>query len=141
MKYIYIIACSLITVISIFILIIYSINKSFKSLPWYFNIFFCIINSMDNIVRVIPYFIEKKITNQNKEICKIQAIFLNTFDKYLLTLMTIYSIINYISQFHIKLYQKKKNEICIYNTSSFWILHIFCFFDYILFRRWNRRIF
>ena len=114
MKIVYITVCSLITFISIFILIIYWANKKFKSIPCYFIIFFCFVNSIYNIVRIIPYFIEEQIMNgQNKNICKLQAILLNALNKYLLTLMTMYSIINYISQFHVKLYQKKMKTIFI----------------------------
>ena len=114
MKFVYITACSLITFISIFILIIYWANKKFKSIPCYFIIFFCFVNSIYNIVRIIPYFIEKEIINSNdKNICKLQAILLNALNKYLLTLMTIYSLINYISQFHVKLYQKNMKIIFI----------------------------
>ena len=54
MKIACIIISSLITIFTIGIIIIYSLNKSFKSLPCYFNILFCVVNSLDNILRLIP---------------------------------------------------------------------------------------
>ena len=65
--------------------------------------------------------------------CKIQAISLNTLDKYLLTLMTIYSIINYIGQFHIKFYQKNMKVLFITVISlGFCISLIFSIIYYII---------
>ena len=112
---------SLITVFTIGIIIIYSLNKVFKSLPCYFNILFCIVNSLDNILRLIPPSLgvdsSKKINEANIA-CKMQAISLSVLDKYLLSLMTIYSIIYYLGQFKNKFYQK--------NTKILFIIFIFC---------------
>ena len=121
MKIACILVSSLITIFTIGIIIIYSLNETFKSLPCYFNILFCVVNSLDNILRLIPpslgVDLSKKVNKANFA-CKMQAISLSVLDKYLLSLMTIYSIIYYLGQFNNKFYQE--------NTKALFVAFIFC---------------
>ena len=48
------IICFLITLFTIFLMIIYCKSDILKSYPCYFNIYFCIIITLDNSIRLIP---------------------------------------------------------------------------------------
>lgn len=86
------IICALIVIFNIFLIFIY-IKSKFNSYPYYFNIFFCIVISLNNIIRLIHRDIDKqKIT----DICKVQAVFLTLFDKLILSCVCSYSVINYL---------------------------------------------
>ena len=134
LEIIIIIICEIIFILTIFIIIIYCLNKSFKSIPCYFNIFFCINNSIDNILRLIPQSMgvdKSRETNKPTLICIIQAISLCIVDKYFTSLITIYSIIFYLGQFHVKFY---KNYMKIIFISLIIIGFIFsCIFSIIYF--------
>lgn len=104
----------IITIFTVLLIIIYSLNKSFKSIPFYFNIFFCIIISLDDILRFVPSGVDGSQKNDGETTwCKIQAISLSILDKYILLLITIYSLINYISQFNVEFYQNHMKAIFI----------------------------
>lgn len=98
----------IITAFTILLIIIYSINKSFKSIPCYFNIFFCVIITLDDILRLIPISEGEGSGDINEAnlLCRMQAITLSTLDKYLLSLITVYSAINFFSVFFVEFYQK-----------------------------------
>ena len=69
----------------------------------YFNVFFCLIIIIDNLIRLIPDklgVIPSKDNDDPNIICYIQAFSDSLFDKFLLSLMTIYSIVNYLSVFY-----------------------------------------
>ena len=80
------IAISLFTILIIFI---YCRGESFKSYPCYFNIFFCVVITLDNLLRLIQ-------NNQLVVWCWIQALSLSFFDKLILNSITIYSIIHFL---------------------------------------------
>ena len=104
----------IITVFTVLLIIIYCLNKSFKSIPFYFNIFFCIIISLDDILRFVHSGAkDSQEIDEATTWCKIQAIILSILDKYILLLITIYSLINYISQFNVEFYQNHMKAIFI----------------------------
>ena len=115
----------IITVFTVLLIIIYSLNKSFKSIPFYFNIFFCVMISLDDILRFVH-----SGANDSQNIgkvttwCKIQAITLSILDKYILLLITIYSLINYLSQFNVEFYQNHMKGIFIFLTITGILLSI-----------------
>ena len=82
---------TLIILFTIIIFFIYLRGSSFKSYPCYFNLYFCIIITFDNLIRLFP------IKSKNGFSCKIQAFSLSFFDKLFLISITDYSIINYIT--------------------------------------------
>ena len=111
-KLVLIIISAIITIIAIFISIVYCCNKKFRSFPFYFNIMFTFSIALNNIIRLLPV---SNIANQQNQdtskiiICHIQAFSLTFLDKYMLTLMTVYSLVTYIGFFTVesfKIYQK-----------------------------------
>ena len=118
-----IIISAIITTIAIFISIVYCRNKKFRSFPFYFNIMFTFSIAANNIIRLLPVSNETSQKYQDKSknnpsiMCKIQAIFLTFLDKYMLTLMTVYSIIAFIGFFRVESFK-------IYQKSLFFILTI-----------------
>ena len=94
-----------------FLILVYLISDLFKSVPFHFNIFFCIVISLDNAIRLIPV---EDVNIENPSIwCRVQGFSLSFFDKLFLTSITIYSIINYIIMILPKLYEKKMKLIYI----------------------------
>jgi heme/copper-type cytochrome/quinol oxidase subunit 4 len=102
--------CPLIAIFTIFIIIIYLKSDSLKSYPCYFNIYFCLIITLDNILRIIP---TKENPDHASGGCKAQAFALSFFDKQFLISITGYSIINYIIMINPKLYEDHMKEIYI----------------------------
>lgn len=87
-----------------------------KIYPCYFNIFFCFIIIIDNIIRLIPDrlgVIPSKEKDNANIICYIQAFSASLFDKFLLSLITIYSIVNYLSVFYSEFYKNHLKQIYI----------------------------
>ena len=106
------IICSLITLFTIFLIIIYSISNILKSYPCYFNIYFCIIITLDNVIRIIPA--KKTESSEDPSIsCQIQAIILTFFDKLFVSSITSYCIINYVIMLKTKLYSEYALRIYI----------------------------
>lgn len=104
----------IITFFAVFLIIIYSKKKKFRSFPCYFNILFTLIIALDNLIRLIP---GGKGNGKGDEkpkdvLCHIQAFSLTFFDKLMLAFMTIYSIIAYLGSFHMHCY--KLHEILIF---------------------------
>ena len=94
----------IITIIAICLIITYSINKKFRALPFYFNIIFTLSIAINNILRLIPAArgdgINSKDEGKKESIqCKIQAFALTFLDKFMLVLMTSYSIIAFMGLF------------------------------------------
>ena len=94
----------IITFIAICLIMTYSINKKFSSLPFYYNIIFTLSISINNIARLIPAARGdgKNSKEEGKEesiVCKIQVFSLTFLDKFMLVLMTSYSIISFIGIF------------------------------------------
>ena len=105
----------IIAIFAIFLIIIYSVNKKFRSFPCYFNILFTLIIALDYIIRLIP---GGKGTGEGDEkpkdiLCHIQAFSLTLFDKLMLTFMTVYSIIAYLGTFQIYFYKSHEKLIFI----------------------------
>lgn len=92
-----------IALFTILLLFIYLKSPSFKSIPFFYNIIYCIIITFDNGLRLIP---AEKLEDTW---CKIQGFLLSFFDKLFITSITIYSIINYIIMVNPKCYDNNKN--------------------------------
>ena len=124
---IYIIFSILMIVFTILLIIIYSRDKFFqgyrnyindinninKLYLCYFNIFFCSIIVFSNLVRLIPeaFTVEKSDANHQNFLCKLQAFIACLLDKLLISLMTNYSIFNYLSLFKQDFYKKYLKRI------------------------------
>ena len=100
--------CAIIVLFNAFLIFIY-IKSRFKSFPYYFNIFFCITISINNIIRLI-----RRDPNEQmiSGICKAQAVILTFFDKLILACVCSYSVINYLGTCKTEFY--KNNEKIIY---------------------------
>ena len=96
---------------TILIIFIYYRGESFKSYPCYFNIFFCLIITFDNLLRLI----QNKENNNNEATawCWIQALSLSFFDKTILNSITIYSIIHYLGFYKQEFYKKNLKRIFV----------------------------
>ena len=104
----------IIVIVAVFLIVIYSTNKKFRSFPCYFNIFFSLVIMFDNLIRLIPGGEGTDIDTDDKSIpCLIQAFTLSTFDKLMLALMTSYSIINYLGFLKLRFYKKNEKSIFI----------------------------
>ena len=120
LKIVYIICSLLIAIFTILLIIVYSKDKYFHSsknkklsdlylYTCYFNIFFCAIIALNNIIRLIPFRFTvgpKEPEGQENFVCKTQAFLATLFDKLLVSLMTNYSIVNYLSVFKSDFYKK-----------------------------------
>lgn len=103
-----IIICCLIVIFNAFLIFIY-IKSKFNSFPYYYNIFFCVVISLNNIIRLIHRNTEDEITTM----CKIQAVFLTLFDKLILAFVCSYSIINYLGMCRLEFYRDYEKIIYI----------------------------
>ena len=129
---IYIIFSLLMIAFTILLIIIYSRDKYFQGYKnnvndinnrnklylSYFNIFFCCIIVLSNIIRLIPEKLtvnEKKVDGKKETegnfLCKIQAFIACLLDKLLISLMTNYSIFNYLSMFKSDFYKTYLKKI------------------------------
>lgn len=112
----------LISIIAVFLIIIYLINRKFRSYPYYFNILFIVTIAIDNIIRLIP---EDNIKKDDETIgCKIQAFTLTLFDKLMLNLIAVYSIFAYLENFQNFFYKPNEKIIFIISTVSSFILSL-----------------
>lgn len=87
--------------------------KNVKLYPCYFNIFYCTILSLSCAIRLIPYQFTSKAHNFGDPnfLCYIQSFIASLFDQFLVSLMTIYSIVNYLSVFKINFYKNHLKAI------------------------------
>lgn len=109
-----IIISAIISFIAIFLSIVYYTNKKFRSFPFYFNIMFTFSIAVNNIIRLLPIPDEDKNKDPkiNKGImCQFQAFSLTFLDKYMLTLMTVYSVIAYLGSYRIESFKIYQNKI------------------------------
>ena len=131
-KLVLIIISAIITIIAIFISIVYCCNKKFRSFPFYFNIMFTFSIAANNIIRLLPVSNETSQKYQDKSqnnpsiMCKIQAISLTFLDKYMLTLMTVYSLVAYIGFYRIELFKIHQKSIFIILTIISIIISVVC---------------
>ena len=102
--------CGLIVLFNIFLIFIY-IKSKFNSYPYYFNIFFCVTISLNNIIRLITG--ERKADEETSAACKAQAIFLTFSDKLILACVCSYSFINYLGMTRTEFYKNKEKVIFI----------------------------
>ena len=102
--------CGLIVLFNIFLIFIY-IKSKFNSYPYYFNIFFCVTISLNNIIRLITG--ERKADEEASSACKAQAIFLTFSDKLILACVCSYSFINYLGMTRTEFYKNKEKVIFI----------------------------
>ena len=123
-KIVYIVCPILIIIFTTLLIIIYSKDKYFQGnasnpkskltlYPCYFNIFFCVIIVLNNVLRIIPesLTIDASDNDHSSALCWIQAFMLSLLDKLLIALMTVYSVINYLSQFHSDFYKNNLKKI------------------------------
>ena len=104
-----------ITFITIMLIIIYSVNKKFRSYPFFFNIIITLSITIDNVIRLIPASKDDdKGTEDKTLLCKIQAFTLTFFDKLMLTLMTVFSVISHLGIYKQEFY--KNNEKLLFIT-------------------------
>ena len=106
-----IIICAVIVAFNAFLIFIY-IKSKFNSFPYYFNIFFCVVISLNNIIRLIHRNIGED-TDDVTTLCKIQAVLLTLFDKLILALVCSYSIIHYLGMFKQDFYREHEKLVFI----------------------------
>ena len=97
-----------ISLFTILIIFIYCRGESFKSYPCYFNIFFCLAITLDNLLRLI-----QKKENEATFWCWMQALSLSFFDKIILNSITNYSIIHYLGFYKQEFYKNNLKKIFI----------------------------
>lgn len=125
-----IILSSLIGLITISLIFIYIKTKEMHSYAGYLNIIFCFVVLVNNILRLIPTFDDDGDYDANKDRhndgigCKIQGFALALFDKLLLVIMTIYSIITTFGMIKYESFKRKEkcNFIALILTGFFFAL-------------------
>ena len=132
LKITYYIILILIIIFTILLLIVYIRDKDFhvnnintpgnrlKLYICYFNIFFCSIVIIEDVLRLIPeYFGVDESDEENKAnyVCIFQAVTSGFFDKLLLSNMTIYSIITSLGVFFSEFYKNHLKNIFIITIS------------------------
>jgi len=91
----------LIIAISLYLIIIYLVSKSFRSYPCYLNIILSLVISIDNILRLI------RLGYSSIIICYIQAFSLALFDKLIFTSITVNTFLTYIGVRKYELFKTK----------------------------------
>lgn len=121
-----IIISAIISIIAVFLIVIYCINRKFRSYPYYFNIIFISVIAIDNIIRLIPEGKGDDNTETGNEtsLCKFQAFTLTMFDKLMVTLMTVYSVFAYLENFQNFFYKPNEKIIFFISTSFSFILSL-----------------
>ena len=112
---------SFIVIFTVFLIIIYAKTKDLHSYPCYFNILLSSVIAIDNVLRLIPTYEDKNDKDDDsnfkhnyKFACKFQGFNLALFDKFMLTTMTIYSIISFLGLIKYQFY--KSHEKCLFIT-------------------------
>ena len=105
----------IIVIITICLIFIYIKTKELHSYPCYFNILLCSVISIDNILRLIPVSEEdeNELNSNHTNLCKIQGFSLALFDKFMLTTITIFSIISYMGLVYYETYKSKEKWLFI----------------------------
>ena len=105
---------AIIAFITICLIFIYIKSKVLHSYPCYFNILLASVISLDNILRLIPFYNRKNNNSPNDSGgCKFQGFTLAFLDKFMLTTMTIYSIISFLGLVKFNFYKKYEKWIFI----------------------------
>ena len=102
--------CVVIVLFNIFMIFIYCKAK-FNSFPFYFNVFFSITISLNNIIRLITS--ERNENEDVSTICKVQAIFLTFSDKLILACVCSYSVLNYLGTTKTEFFKNREKIIYI----------------------------
>ena len=126
LKSFYIIFLVIIIIFTILLIVVYIKDKNLNMknidsnklqlYPFYFNIFFCVIIVIEDAIRLIPESIGVDPSEDEGKpnfFCKLQAISASLFDKLLLSNMTIYSIVNFLSVFLSDFYKNHLKQIYI----------------------------
>jgi hypothetical protein len=108
----------LIIFVTAFLILVYSKTKALHSYPCYFNIILSSVISMDNILRIIPFYdndIRSHSQTKPKESfgCIFQGFTLALFDKFMLTTMTLHSTISFLGIVKLNFYKKNEKKIFI----------------------------
>ena len=114
-RVIYIVICTIMIIFAILLIIVYSKEKylsgntntvdMLKLYNSYFNIFFFFFIFLNNLIRLIPDALTVDTVKGEDDnltadfLCYCQAFMVNLLDKLILSLMTIYSINNYLRVF------------------------------------------
>lgn len=106
------IICGLITLFTLFLIIVHIISDVLTSFPCFFNIYFCLIIIFDNAIRLIPADKNQNLKNASNG-CKAQAFILSFFDKLFIVSITSYSIINYLIMINTPIYENHRGKIYI----------------------------
>ena len=105
---------TIITLITICLIFIYIKSKVLHSYPCYFNILLASVISLDNVLRLIPFYNRNNNNSPNDSGgCKFQGFTLAFLDKFMLTTMTIYSIISFLGLVKFNFYKKYEKWIFI----------------------------
>ena len=91
----------LIIAISLYLLIIYIVSKSFRSYPCYLNIILSFVIAIDNILRLL------RLGDSGTIICYFQAFTLALFDKLIFTSITVNTFLTYIGVKNYELFKTK----------------------------------
>jgi hypothetical protein len=130
LKITYYVFLILMIIFTIILIIVYikdknmSINAKNKDSPGirmkvyicYFNVFFCVVIVIEDLLRLIPDSIgvgKSQIEDNPNFICSLQAFCSSFFDKLLLSNMTIYSIITFLGVFYSEFYKNHIKAIFI----------------------------
>ena len=92
---------ALIITISLYLLIIYILSKSFRSYPCYLNIILSCVIAIDNILRLL------RLGDSGAIVCYFQAFALALFDKLIFTSITVNTFLTYIGVRKYELFKAK----------------------------------
>ena len=117
----------LIIIVTAFLILVYSKTKALHSYPCYFNIILSLVISIDNILRIIPFYDNKirspSLTKPNDSFgCFFQGFALALFDKFMLTSMTMYSTISFLGIVTLNFYKKNEKKIFIILTTISFVI-------------------
>ena len=91
----------LIIAISLYLLIIYIVSKSFRSYPCYLNIILSFVIAIDNILRLL------RLEDSGTIVCYFQAFTLALFDKLIFSSITVNTFLTYIGVKKYELFKAK----------------------------------
>ena len=116
---------AIIVLITFCLIFIYIKTKELHSYPCYFNILLSSVISLDNLLRLIPFYDKKSTTLASNSIgCKFQGFTLALLDKFMLTTMTIFSIISFLGLLKYDFYKKYEKIIFIILTITGFLISL-----------------
>ena len=115
----------IIVLITLCLIFIYAKTKELHSYPCYFNILLSSVISLDNFLRLIPFYDHKGTTlSSESKGCQFQGFTLALLDKFMLTTMTIYSIISFLGLIKYDFYKKYEKIIFIILTITGFLISL-----------------